>query len=104
MTEDYFKKRDINLPSINDADNQDNPLVVAHFQKETNLFNTWHWYVIGGDPLENGDYYLYTLVDGIYLKLGMATLNELLKVGAELDVNWKPDGLYNIKEKLSKKK
>jgi len=96
MTEDYFKKNNIKLPSINEADNQDNPPVVAHFQKET-----WHWYIIGGDKLSNNDYYLYALVDGDFVELGMVTLKQILSVGAELDTNWKQEGLYDIKKRIN---
>lgn len=89
----YFEMHNIQLPSIEDADNSDNPTVVCKF---TN--GDWEWYVIGGNELSSGDIYLYCLVNGIEKELGMASLNEILNNGAVLDVTFKPIGVFDIFE------
>lgn len=79
MVIDFFEKHNIKLPHINDADSKDNPPIVAKF---TN--GEWNWYVIGGDKLDNGDYLLYGLVDGIEKELGKFTLKEIQITSATL--------------------
>ena len=93
MKEDFFKEHGIDLPSIEQADASENPKAVAHF---TN--GNWNWYVIGGKPLDNGDYYLYVLVDGYDRELGMATLKQIESVGAVLDTEWQEVGVFDIFE------
>ena len=87
----YFENLGIQLPSIEEADSQDNPLAVAHF---TN--GSWDWFVIGGRELPNGDYYLYGLVNGIEKELGMFTLHQIQGVGAILDDTFIPVGVFEI--------
>ena len=91
MDADFFKENNIELPTIEEADEKDNPPVVAKF---TN--GEWAWYVIGGDKLENGDYYLYGVVDGIYKELGMFTLSQIQSVNAILITNFEDICLYDI--------
>ena len=98
MNNDVFEKNGIKLPSIEDADANDNPPIIARF---TN--GDWNWYVIGGEQLENGDYLLYGLVDGNYRELGTFTLNQLESVSAILTPDFENIGLYNLLEKLDDK-
>ena len=65
----YFKEHGIELPSIEEADSQTNPLAIAHFSN-----GEWDWFVIGGKAIDNGDVYLYGLVNGYVKELGMFTL------------------------------
>ena len=92
MNKDFFKANNITLPSIEEADAMENPLAVAKF---TNL-GGWCWFVIGGRPLNDGDYYLYGLVNGITKELGMFTLKQIQVAGAELDEDFTPVGVYDI--------
>ena len=94
MDTDIFEKNNIQLHSIEEADGKDNPPVVAKF---TN--GEWNWYVIGGDKLENNDYYLYGVVDGTYEELGMFTLKQLQNVDAILIPNFEDIYLYDILDK-----
>ena len=93
MTKDFFKEHGIDLPSIEQADASENPTVVAKF---TN--GNWSWFIIGGKQLNDGDFYLYCLVDGIEKELGMATLNQILGADASLDESFKPIGVFDIFE------
>ena len=54
MSTDIFKENNITLPSIEEADNIDNPPIIAKFTNEK-----WDWYVVGGDKLKNNDYLLF---------------------------------------------
>lgn len=94
MTIDIFKDNNIELPSIEEADEKDNPSVVAKF---TN--GEWNWYVIGGDKLKNNDYYLYGVVDALYKELGMFTLNQIESAGAILTTTPKNIHLYDLLDK-----
>lgn len=89
----YFEDKGIKLPSIKEADNQDNPLAIAHFDN-----GEWDWYVIGGQKLDNGDFYLYGLVNGFDKELGMFTLRQIQDVGAEIDEDFSPIGVFDIYE------
>ena len=95
MPTDIFEKHDINLPSIDEADVKDNPPIVAKF---TN--GQWNWYIIGGDKLDNGDYLLYGLVDGMEKELGKFTLKEIQTVSATLTSDFDIIGLYDLKSQL----
>lgn len=91
MTTDFFIEHDIKLPSIDDADANDNPQIVARF---TN--GEWNWYVIGGDKLENDDYYLFGVVEGIYREMGMFTLSQIESVNGTLTPDFDNIGLYDL--------
>ena len=93
---DVFKKHGIDLPTINDADKEDNPQIVAYF---TN--GDWSWYVLAGEKLKNGDYLLYGLVNGIYRELGTFTLNDIENAHATLIPDFNNIGLYDLLEKSS---
>ena len=93
MKEDFFKENGIDLPSIEQADASSNPTAVAKF---TN--GNWSWFIIGGKPLNDGDFYLYCLVDGIEKELGFATLKQILSVGGVLDTGFAPIGVFDIFE------
>ena len=92
MTIDIFEKYNIELPTIEEADEIDNPPVVAHF---TNGY--WDWYVVAGEKLENNDYLLFGLVDGDYKEVGTFTLNQIEKVSAIFNPNFDAVGLYDLK-------
>jgi|GEM_PF-3429148 len=95
MPTDIFEKHNINLPSIDEADAKDNPPIVVKF---TN--GQWNWYIIGGDKLDNGDYLLYGLVDGMEKELGKFTLKEIETVSATLTPDFDSIGLYDLKSQL----
>ena len=95
MAIDVFEKHNIKLPSIDDADAKDNPPIVARF---TN--GEWNWYIIGGDKLNNEDYLLYGLVDGIEKELGKFTLSQIESVSATLTPDFDSIGLYDLKSQL----
>lgn len=91
MSEDIFEKNSITMPSIEDTDKIDNPPIVAKF---TN--GDWSWYVVGGDKLENGDYLLFGLVDGLYKELGTFALSQLENVSAILTPIFEDIALYDL--------
>lgn len=93
MSIDVFEKHDIELPTIKDADEEDNPPIVAYF---TN--GDWNWYVLAGEKLENSDYLLYGLVDGIHRELGTFTLKQIENVSATLIPDFDKIGLYDLIE------
>lgn len=79
------------LPNIKEVDNQENPLAIAHFSN-----GKWDWYVLGGEELDNGDFYLFGFVNGIEKELGFFTLHEILKNGAIHDENFIHVGVFDI--------
>ena len=91
MDIDVFERNNIELPTIKEADEKDNPPVVAHF---TN--GDWSWYVLAGEKLDNGDYLLYGLVDGIHRELGTFTLSQIENVSATLTTDFDNIGLYDL--------
>ena len=91
MVNDFFKDNGIDLPTIESADTMENPTAVAKF---TN--GNWCWFIIGGKELPDGDFYLYGLVNGIEKELGMFTLKQIMDVGAELDAEFTPVGVFDI--------
>ena len=99
MQKDFFKQNGIELPTIEQADASENPTAVCKF---TN--GNWSWFVIGGKELGNGDFYLYGLVDGIEKELGMFTLKQILDVGAVLDADFNPIGVFDIFEDFDLRK
>ena len=80
----------IELPSIEEADNQENPIAHLHF---TN--GAWHWYVIGAKSYGE-DIQFYGLVNGYDKELGFFNLVEIEKAGARLDEAFKPIGVFDI--------
>ena len=92
---DVFEKNNIELPTIEDADEKDNPPIVARF---TN--GDWDWYVLAGEKIDNGDYLLYGLVDGIHKELGTFTLSQIEDVSATLTSDFESIGLYDLKSQL----
>lgn len=98
MSKDVFEKYGIELPSIADADEIDNPPIIAKFTNEK-----WNWYVVAGDKLENEDYLLFGLVDGIYRELGTFTLSQIESVSAILTPDFDNIALYDLLEDLNTK-
>lgn len=91
MVKDIFTENGIELPTIESADAMENPTAVAKFSN-----GKWCWFIIGGKALANDDFYLYGLVNGIEKELGMFTLKQILEVGAELDTEFTPVGVFDI--------
>lgn len=84
---------DIKLPSLETVDNSENPLIVARLY---NFHGDGEWYVLGGEKLSNGDYYLFGYVKGLIEdELGFFTIHQLIKHNIKNDGNWKPIGLYD---------
>lgn len=92
MTYDVFEEFKIVLPSFEEADNEENPLALAHF---TN--GAWDWYVIAGKKTTD-DYMLLGLVNGIEKELGFFTLKQIEDVGAMFDIDFEPIGVFDIYE------
>ena len=92
---DVFERNNIELPTIEDADEMDNPPIVARFSN-----GDWDWYVLAGEKLDNGDYLLYGLVDGIHKELGTFTLSQIKDVSATLKPDFDSIGLYDLKSQL----
>ena len=92
MSTDIFEKNNINLPTMRDVYEKDNPQIIANF---TN--GSWNWYVIAGEKLENEDYLLYGLVDGNYKEIGTFTLNQIEQVSAIFNPNFESISLNDLK-------
>lgn len=92
MSTDIFEKNNINLPTMRDVYEKDNPQIIAHF---TN--GIWNWYVIAGEKRDNEDYLLYGLVDGNYKEIGTFTLNQIEKVSAIFNPNFESVCLNDLK-------
>ena len=90
----------IELPSLETIDEQENPLIIAKFY---NAIGNGEWYVIGGEELDNGDYYLFGYAkDLIEDELGFFTLQQIKSIGLIVqDKTWKPIGLYSAFEELN---
>jgi len=83
----------IELPTMEEADSQENPIVKLHFSN-----GSWDWYVIGAKALEDGDLYFLGLVNGFDRELGFFTLNQIRDVGAEYDEDFQEIGVFDIYE------
>ena len=82
----------VELPSFEEADNQENPLAHVHL---TN--GAWHWYVIGAKEYGE-DIQFLGLVNGFEKELGFFNLVELEQAGAKIDKDFKPIGVFDIYE------
>ena len=80
------------LPSMEEVDNQENPLAVAHFT----LPMVGDWYVLAGEVEDNGDVLFFGLVNLYVKELGYFTLNELKQNGILYDISWSEKGVYDI--------
>lgn len=80
------------LPSLDEVDNQENPVAVVHFT----LPMVADWYVLAGEVREDGDVLFFGLVNLYVKELGYFTLNELLENNIMFDESWKPMGVYDI--------
>lgn len=83
----------IELPSMEEADSQENPIVKLHFSN-----GAWDWFVIGAKSLEDGDIYFLGLVNGFDKELGFFTLKQIEDVGAILDEDFQEIGVFDIYE------
>ena len=109
MVENVFKEHGIEIPLPEKSDNEENPKVVAHFTSKVLVegmpFDA-EWFVIGGEQIDvfcgdnefMKDWYLFGLANIVCKELGYFTLSQILELGAELDENWKPKGVYDIYE------
>ena len=108
----FFEKAGIEVPPSEKSDSEKNPLVVAHFTSKVVIegqeFDS-DWYVIGGEEMEDvpcvlamcepvTDWYLFGLARILVPELGTFTLSQILRMGAKLDENWTPKGIYDIYE------
>lgn len=97
----FFEEHNIELPSLDEIDNMERPMAVAHFTKEiVNDYGsmTVEWFIVAGDEKTytgfDGDFtdmLLYGKVIMFDVEYGYFTLGlELLKMGAELDMDFVP--------------
>lgn len=89
---DIYETIKRNLPSLDLVDEYENPQAIAHFTNQQG----WDWYIIAGKELGNDDLYLFGLVNGYEKELGFFTLNQILGVGAEYDIDFVPIGVFDI--------
>ncbi len=90
MDMDIFKKNNIDLPTIEDADEINNPPVLAKF---TN--GDWNWYVVAGNELDD-DYLLFGVVEGLHKEMGTFTLSQLETASAILTFDFDNIGLHDL--------
>lgn len=88
---------DVELPELDTIDNTENPTVLTHF---SDSIDKYHWYVVAGDELPNGDMELFCLVKLITVELGMCLLSQLHEIGVKKDNDWEPRGMYDIQKEL----
>ena len=91
---DFEKEYGIELPNLKNVDDDENPLIVARFY---GVRSNGEWYVLGGEKLDNGDYYLFGYVKGLIEdELGFFTINQITDFDIIIyDDEWKPIGLYD---------
>lgn len=88
----------VTLPGLDTIDDHENPLVQAHF---TDSINRYHWYVVAGDELPNGDMQLFCLVKLLTVEFGLCNLSQLTEIGVQFDKDWEPIGMYDVKKQLT---
>lgn len=93
----FFKQYDINVPELYEQENEENPVAHAHFTKEDIDGRVWDWYVTEASE-RDGDLLMFGLVNGYDKELGYFTLGQLASVGAGLDVDFEPCGVFDIFE------
>ena len=91
----FFKERGIDMPELYEQENSENPIAYAHFIKEAIDGRVLHWYVTEASE-RDGDVLLFGLVNMFEKELGYFTLNELASIGAGLDSDFQPCGVYDI--------
>ena len=87
----------VELPGLDTIDEQENPKAVAHF---TDSIDRYHWYVVAGDELCNGDVELFCLVKLLPVEFGMCNLSQLHEIGVTQDKDWEPRGMHDIRKEL----
>lgn len=80
------------LPTLEKVDEQENPQAIAHLSN-----GAWDWYVLAGEKIGD-DFRLFGLVNGIEKELGFFTLKQIEDVGAIIDPDFKPIGVFDIYE------
>lgn len=88
----FFKQYGIDMPELYAQEDSENPVAYAHF-----IAGDWQWYVTEASE-RDGDLLLFGLVDGDEKELGYFTLMQLAKVGAGLDIDFEPVGVFDIYE------
>lgn len=84
---------DVELISLNEVDDYENPLIVAHYTHPSGA----EWHIIAGDPINNNTDLLCFGVGKITVsEMGEFTLKEIINVGAIRDNEWTPKGLYDV--------
>ena len=88
----FFKQYNIEMPELYEQENEENPVAHAHF-----IAGDWEWFVTEASE-RDGDLLLFGLVNGHDKELGYFTLGQLASVGAGLDVDFEPVGVFDIYE------
>lgn len=88
----FFSERGIKMPELYEQENSENPIAHAHF-----IAGDWEWFVTEASE-RDGDVLLFGLVNGDEKELGYFTLMQLASVGAGLDVDFEPVGVFDIFE------
>ena len=90
-----FEALEIKLPDLYEQEEVENPVAHAHF---VHVQSGWEWFVTEGREEPDGDMLLFGLVNGFEKEIGYFSLKELESVGAILDVEFSPVGIYDIYE------
>lgn len=88
----FFKQYDIDMPALYEQENEENPVAYAHF-----IAGNYEWFVTEASE-RDGDLLLFGLVNGHEKELGYFTLMQLASVGAGLDIDFEPCGVFDIYE------
>lgn len=80
-----------NILDLDVVDDYSNPVAEVHL---TN--GSWDWFVVAGEELNSGDYYLFGLVNGFVKELGFFTLSEIVNTGAVVVDDFEAVGMYDI--------
>ncbi len=87
---------DIDLPSFEDADSIDNPMIVAHFNHPSGA----EWWIVSGEEQLLVDNRKELLLFGVAkitdTEMGVFALSEIENVGAVRDTDWTPQGLFDV--------
>lgn len=97
MTVTFFKEREIDVPELYAQENEANPIAKARFVKEGRDGHVWEWFVTEASE-RDGDVLMFGLVNGHDKELGYFTLMQLASIGAGLDIDFEPVGIFDIYE------
>ena len=83
-----------NLIPLTDIDKHDNPNTTIHY---VNMDEGWDWWICAGEKIPHtNDYLLFGIGKIFFTEMGEVTLSQIREYGGIIDLDWKPQGLYDV--------